>query len=80
MCIRDSNDGVHGAQSGFLAAQADGLTAAERAGLLRAHARSLRGHVDALSAKGYWTALQGSPELVGCFVPGEALLAAGHSR
>ncbi len=63
----------------FLAAQADGLTAAERAGLLRAHARSLRGHVDALSAKGYWTALQGSPELVVCFVPGEALLAAALS-
>ncbi|MFZ1285521.1 MAG: DNA recombination protein RmuC [Candidatus Phosphoribacter sp.] len=60
----------------FLDAQADGLTAAERQAHLRAHARALRGHVDALAAKGYWTALSTSPELVVCFVPGEALLAA----
>ena len=63
----------------FLAAQADGLTAAERAKHLRAHARSLRGHVDALASKGYWTAFEGSPEIVVCFVPGEALLAAALS-
>ena len=60
----------------FLAAQGDGITAAERSALLRAHAKSLRGHVDALAGKGYWTAFEGSPELVVCFVPGEALLAA----
>ncbi len=63
----------------FLAAQADGITAAERAALLRAHSKSLRGHVDALAGKGYWTAFAGSPELVVCFVPGEALLAAALS-
>ncbi len=63
----------------FLAAQADGITAAERSALLRAHAKSLRGHVDALAGKGYWTAFEGSPELVVCFVPGEALLAAALS-
>ena len=63
----------------FLAAQADGITATERSGLLRAHAKSLRGHVDALAGKGYWTAFEGSPELVVCFVPGEALLAAALS-
>ncbi|WP_336922960.1 DNA recombination protein RmuC [Aquipuribacter sp. SD81] len=41
-----------------------------------AHAASLRRHVDALAAKEYWTAFEPSPELVVCFVPGEAFLAA----
>ena len=41
-----------------------------------AHARALRGHVDGLAAKEYWTAFQPAPELVVCFVPGEAFLAA----
>lgn len=41
-----------------------------------AHARSLRAHVDALAAKEYWTAFEPSPEVVVCFVPGEAFLAA----
>jgi DNA recombination protein RmuC len=40
------------------------------------HARSLRGHVDGLAAKEYWTAFQPTPQLVVCFVPGEAFLAA----
>jgi len=41
-----------------------------------AHAKALRGHVDTLAAKEYWTAFQPSPEIVVCFVPGEAFLAA----
>ncbi len=44
-----------------------------------AHARALRAHVDALAAKEYWTAFEPSPELVVCFVPGEAFLAAACS-
>jgi DNA recombination protein RmuC len=48
-----------------------------RAGL--AHARALRAHVDALAAKEYWRAFDPSPELVVCFVPGEAFLAAACS-
>lgn len=48
--------------------------AAARAG--RQHARALRGHVDALAAKEYWRAFDPSPELVICFVPGEAFLSA----
>jgi DNA recombination protein RmuC len=40
------------------------------------HARALRAHVDALAAKEYWTAFDPCPELVICFVPGEAFLAA----
>jgi DNA recombination protein RmuC len=44
-----------------------------------AHARALRGHVDGLAAKEYWTAFQPTPEIVICFVPGEAFLAAACS-
>jgi DNA recombination protein RmuC len=39
------------------------------------HAKALRAHVDALAAKEYWTAFQPTPQLVICFVPGEAFLA-----
>lgn len=44
-----------------------------------AHARALRGHVDALAAKEYWSAVESSPEFVVCFVPGEAFLSAACS-
>lgn len=43
---------------------------------LAAHARALRGHVDALAAKEYPTAVEDSPDVVVCFIPGEAFLAA----
>jgi DNA recombination protein RmuC len=42
---------------------------------LRAHARRLRAHVDALADKQYWARLAGSPEFVVLFLPGEAFLA-----
>jgi DNA recombination protein RmuC len=42
----------------------------------RRHARALRSHVDALAAKEYWRVFDPSPELVICFVPGEAFLSA----
>lgn len=60
----------------FLRAQAEGLAPADSARLLREHADSLRGHVDALAAKEYWSAFTTSPELVVCFVPSDAVLAA----
>ncbi len=62
--------------SAFLRAQADGISAEERIGLLRQHARSMRGHVDALAGKAYWSAFSTTPELVICFVPSDAVLAA----
>jgi DNA recombination protein RmuC len=60
----------------FLAAQAEGLAAAERSGRLTAHAKALRSHVDILAAKAYWSAFETTPEMVVCFVPGEAILTA----
>ncbi len=48
----------------------------EREAHLVRHARQLRNHVDALSAKSYWRALPGSPDFVVLFVPAESFLAA----
>lgn len=59
----------------FLAAQADGLSAADRTASYAAHAKALRGHVQALAAKAYWSAFETTPEMVVCFVPGESILA-----
>jgi DNA recombination protein RmuC len=41
---------------------------------LRAHARHLRGHVDALAAKAYWQRFTPTPEFVVCFVPADVFL------
>ncbi|GIF24491.1 DNA recombination protein RmuC [Actinoplanes tereljensis] len=38
------------------------------------HARHLRGHVDALAAKEYWTAFEPSPDFVVLFVPADPFL------
>lgn len=62
--------------SSFLRAQGDGVPAEESTRLLRDHARALRGHVDTLAGKDYWSAFTTSPELVVCFVPSDAVLAA----
>jgi len=60
----------------FLSAQADGIDSTERSRLLAAHGTSLRGHVDSLAAKAYWSAFTNTPEMVVCFIPGDAILAA----
>jgi len=63
----------------FLQAHGDTVSEVERAELLAAHATSLRRHVEGLAAKAYWTAFTRSPEVVICFVPGEAILATALS-
>ncbi|MGI4896441.1 MAG: DNA recombination protein RmuC [Janthinobacterium lividum] len=59
----------------FLRAGEAGDDAGRRAELL-GHARALRTHVDALAAKEYPSAVEDSPDVVVCFIPGEAFLAA----
>ncbi|MFI5932878.1 DNA recombination protein RmuC [Actinoplanes sp. NPDC051494] len=44
------------------------------------HARVVRGHVDALSAKAYWTAFDQSPDFVVLFVPADPFLDAALQR
>jgi DNA recombination protein RmuC len=55
---------------------AQGAEGARRKTLLASHVRAVRGHVDALAKKAYWSGLDSSPEFVVCFIPSESLLAA----
>lgn len=66
--------------SHWLQAQAEDIDPGERERLLEGHAASLRAHVDALAGKAYWTAFDPSPEMVVCFVPSDATLAAALAR
>lgn len=66
--------------SHWLQAQAEEIDPSEHDRLLEAHAASLRSHVATLSGKAYWTAFEPSPEMVVCFVPSDATLAAALSR
>ncbi|MEO7132255.1 MAG: DNA recombination protein RmuC [Dermatophilaceae bacterium] len=59
----------------FLQAHGETVGETERTELLAAHATALRRHVEGLAGKAYWTAFDRSPEVVICFVPGEAILA-----
>ena len=59
----------------FLDATAAGDDA-EREHHLQRHARQVRTHVDQLGSKGYWRALEGTPEFVVLFVPAESFLSA----
>lgn len=47
---------------------------------LDAHAKHLRGHVDALGAKSYWSAFDQTPEFVVLFVPADPFLDAALQR
>jgi DNA recombination protein RmuC len=63
----------------FLQAHGETVSDTERTELLAAHATALRRHVESLAGKAYWSAFSRSPEVVVCFVPGEAILAAALS-
>ena len=54
----------------------DAETEAERVGKLRDHARQVRNHIDQLSSKSYWEALERAPEFVVLFLPGEMFFSA----
>jgi DNA recombination protein RmuC len=60
----------------FLDAQAEDRPDEERAALLGEHAAALARHVDSLAAREYWAAFSSTPEMVVCFVPSDAMLAA----
>ncbi len=58
----------------FMDAQREGLEPETRVRLLADHAKKVRGHVDTLARKGYWTGLSISPEFTVAFIPNEQLL------
>lgn len=60
----------------FMRAQSGDLSVAERQRLLGEHAKKVRGHVDALASKSYWSGLAASPEFTVAFIPNDQLLAA----
>ncbi|MFA6280139.1 MAG: DNA recombination protein RmuC [Bdellovibrionales bacterium] len=47
-----------------------------RAGAIRQHARQLKDHIKRLSNKAYWDKIEGTPEFVVLFLPGEHFLSA----
>jgi DNA recombination protein RmuC len=59
----------------FREAAAETNEEARRAKLLE-HAAKVRGHVDALSQREYWSKIQPSPDYVVLFLPGDSFLAA----
>ena len=55
---------------------ASGEELARRNRLIEEHVKAVKGHVDALSSRSYWTGLNASPDFVIAFVPSESLLSA----
>lgn len=49
---------------------------ASRAAAIKQHARHLKDHIKGLSAKEYWNKIEGTPEFVVLFLPGEQFLTA----
>lgn len=64
----------------WLDAQAEDCEPQVAHDLLAQHAKDLAGHVATLAGKQYWTAFDPSPEMVVCFVPTDATLAAALAR
>ena len=58
----------------YFESQRPDIDPAARMQLLQDHAKRVRSHVDALSAKGYWTGLSASPEFTIAFIPNDELL------
>ncbi|HUP99580.1 MAG TPA: DNA recombination protein RmuC [Aeromicrobium sp.] len=60
----------------FIEASRTDLEDAQRATLLKEHAKAVRSHVNALADKSYFTGLQSSPEFTVAFIPSDAILIA----
>lgn len=55
---------------------ATGDEADRRKKLLEEHVKAMKGHIDALATRSYWSGLDASPDFVIAFVPSESLLSA----
>ncbi len=53
---------------------ATGAEADRRAALIKAHVKAVKGHIDALATRQYWSGLEASPDFVIAFIPSESLL------
>ncbi len=60
--------------SAFIDSFREDISEIERKSLQAQHAKQVRGHVDALASKEYWTGLPVSPEYTIAFIPSEAIL------
>ncbi len=60
--------------SAFIDSFREDISETERKSLQAQHAKQVRGHVDALAGKEYWTGLPVSPEYTIAFIPSEAIL------
>jgi DNA recombination protein RmuC len=60
----------------FIEASRADLDDAQRAALLKDHAKAVRAHVNALADKSYFTGLKSSPEFTVAFIPSDAILIA----
>ena len=60
--------------SAFIDSHREDISDAERKSLQTQHAKQVKGHVDALAAKEYWTGLDSSPEFTVAFIPNDAIL------
>jgi DNA recombination protein RmuC len=67
-------------EAAAIPASATGEQERARTELLAKHAKQVRGHVDALAAKSYWTGLEASPDFTIAFIPNEPLLAAATEQ
>ena len=63
-------------EASAISEHAEGELAKKRENLIAAHVKAVKGHIDALSGKEYWTGLNSSPDFVIAFVPSESLLSA----